>query len=237
MNFYSIINPLIDWIYEQNDKWNFYSFAILEFILNFRFFWTFRYSNFRYFGIFTSAEFYRYFDFSLFLNFALFYFGSFTISKFYRFSEYSLLSHLSQFSLFQKFALLAFWRVFLFRVGSYEEADETDTYGTFNNVTTNNERPVLRTQSTVDETTQGTYEGFKGSLKGLKLYWSQFLGLLVKRLIYTKRRYLLYGILVSQDSVIFENGFLFWFDFFLFFRFLLIPDFPIFCIFFSISSF
>ena len=114
------------------------------------------------------------------------------------------------------FDIDAFWQVFLFRVGSYEEADETDTYGTFNNGTTNNDRPVLRTQSTVDETTQGTYEGFKGSLKGLKLYWSQFLGLLVKRLIYTKRRYLLYGILVSQDSVIFE---LFWVDFFPFFDF------------------
>ena len=90
---------------------------------------------------------------------------------------------------------------FPFRVGSYEEADETDTYGTFNNgtngTTVTNVRPVLRTQSTIDETSQGTYEGFKGSLKGLKLYWSQFLGLIVKRLIYTKRRYLLYGILVS----------------------------------------
>ena len=93
-----------------------------------------------------------------------------------------------------RFARILNLTSFLFRVGSYEEADETDTYGTFNNGTTNNDRPVLRTQSTVDETTQGTYEGFKGSLKGLKLYWSQFLGLLVKRLIYTKRRYLLYGI-------------------------------------------
>ena len=169
--------------------WNFYSFAILEFILNFRLFWTFHYSNIRYFG-------------------------SFNIAKFYRYSKYSLLS---QFSLFKKFALVTFWQAFLFRVGSYEEADETDTYGTFNNGTTNNDRPVLRTQSTVDETTQGTYEGFKGSLKGLKLYWSQFLGLLVKRLIYTKRRYLLYGILVSQNSVTFEKfsfpPLLFWFLF------------------------
>ena len=171
---------------------NFYSFAILEFILNFRFFWTFRYSNFRYFGIFTSAEFYRFSGFSLFLNFALFWF-----SLFWNFSLFRVFAIL-EFSLFQKFTLITFWQFFSsFRVGSYEEADETDTYGTFNNGTTNNDRPVLRTQSTVDETTQGTYEGFKGSLKGLKLYWSQFLGLLVKRLIYTKRRYLLYGILVS----------------------------------------
>ena len=82
-----------------------------------------------------------------------------------------------------------------FRVGSYDDSDETDSpsaYGTFANG-----RPFLRTQTTVDETAQGAYQGFKGSLTGFKLYWTQFLGLIVKRLIYTKRRYLLYGILVS----------------------------------------
>ena len=142
----------------------------------------------------------EFFDISFYRIFTFLHFSAiFVISEFlsqFSFAKVNLSSLRSHFDDFF---------FFRFRVGSYEEADETDTYGTFNNGTTNNDRPVLRTQSTVDETTQGTYEGFKGSLKGLKLYWSQFLGLLVKRLIYTKRRYLLYGILVSQNSVTFEK--------------------------------
>ena len=58
-----------------------------------------------------------------------------------------------------------------------------------------NNRAQLRTQSTVISEDAVDFEGSKGNLSGLKLMLSQFFGLVIKRFIYTKRRYLLYGIL------------------------------------------
>ena len=42
---------------------------------------------------------------------------------------------------------------------------------------------------------QSNYAGLKSSLSGIQLVWNQFLGLIIKRFIYTKRRFLLFGIL------------------------------------------
>lgn len=60
-------------------------------------------------------------------------------------------------------------------------------------------RPILRTQSTVvDVVDNKTYAGSKGTLTSFNLALSQFKGLLVKRFIYTKRRYFLYFALVKS---------------------------------------
>ena len=58
-----------------------------------------------------------------------------------------------------------------------------------------NFRNIFSPFSTVVEAEGQNYGGFKGSLTGLRLLWNQFFGLIVKRFIYTKRRYLLFGIL------------------------------------------
>ena len=55
-------------------------------------------------------------------------------------------------------------------------------------------KPSLHS-TVVEAEGQSNYAGLKSSLSGLQLVWNQFLGLIIKRFIYTKRRFLLFGIL------------------------------------------
>ena len=80
----------------------------------------------------------------------------------------------------------------MIRVGEFDEDDNDENGAATNNV---NPKRLLRFQSTMLEAENNAYHGNKFALHGLKLYWQQFYGLLVKRFIYTKRRYLLYLIL------------------------------------------
>ena len=82
------------------------------------------------------------------------------------------------------------------RVGEFEEDENDENVGGAGGATTNgNPKRLLRPQSTIVEAESNAYHGNKTALYGLKLYWQQFYGLLVKRFIYTKRRYILYLIL------------------------------------------
>lgn len=64
------------------------------------------------------------------------------------------------------------------------------------------ENPLQRQQSVFVEAEAQNYKGMKTSLTGLELLLNQFYGLIVKRFIYTKRRYLLYGILALAPMVL-----------------------------------
>ena len=82
-------------------------------------------------------------------------------------------------------------------IAEEEEGTGKDQNGTTTNgaVTNGNTKKLRRRQTTIYDSETNEYKGSKTSLRGLKLMWQQFYGLVVKRMIYTKRRYLLYGIL------------------------------------------
>ena len=76
-----------------------------------------------------------------------------------------------------------------FRVGEFEEEDEDSP------TTNGNPKKLVTRQSTIIESgTPGTPAN-KKFIHGLQLYWTQFFALIVKRFIYSKRRYFLYIIL------------------------------------------
>ena len=60
-----------------------------------------------------------------------------------------------------------------------------------------NPKTLERKQSTIVEAWVKDFQT-KKSFSGMKLYWQQFFGLIVKRFIYTKRRYLLYSVLACM---------------------------------------
>ena len=82
-----------------------------------------------------------------------------------------------------------------FRIGDLDD-EEVD------NQENENPQRLIRRLSTIDDTESNNYGGTKQTLQGIKLYWQQFYGLIVKRFIYTKRRYLLYGILALIPPLI-----------------------------------
>ena len=85
--------------------------------------------------------------------------------------------------------------IFFHRIAE-EDEDNESLEGEEGAVVNGNAKKLLKRQSTIHETDPvKEYEGNKTELSGLKLVWQQFYALIVKRIIYTKRRYLLYGIL------------------------------------------
>ena len=83
----------------------------------------------------------------------------------------------------------------VFRIGDLDD-EEVD------NQENENPQRLIRRLSTIDDTESNNYGGTKRTLHGVKLCWQQFYGLIVKRFIYTKRRYLLYGILALIPPLI-----------------------------------
>ena len=101
----------------------------------------------------------------------------------------------------QNFLCVTELLIVYFRIGELDEGegdDEGDDEDD-NDSTMANENPKIleRKQSTVVEAGDKEFQA-KKSLSGIKLYWQQFFGLIVKRFIYTKRRYLLYSILACM---------------------------------------
>ena len=90
---------------------------------------------------------------------------------------------------------LIFFATF-FRIGDLDE--EEDPNETQEN---GNPKKLVRRLTTINDAETNNFEGSKTSLNGLRLYWQQFYGLIVKRFIYTKRRYLLYGILALMPAL------------------------------------
>lgn len=82
-----------------------------------------------------------------------------------------------------------------YRIGDLDD-EEVD------NQENENPQRLIRRLSTIDDTESNNYGGTKRTLHGVKLCWQQFYGLIVKRFIYTKRRYLLYGILALIPPLI-----------------------------------
>ena len=83
-----------------------------------------------------------------------------------------------------------------FRIGDLDE--EEDPNETQEN---GNPKKLVRRLTTINDAETNNFEGSKTALNGLRLYWQQFYGLIVKRFIYTKRRYLLYGILALMPAL------------------------------------
>ena len=82
-----------------------------------------------------------------------------------------------------------------YRIGDLDD-EEVD------NQENENPQRLIRRLSTIDDTESNNYGGTKRTLHGVKLCCQQFYGLIVKRFIYTRRRYLLYGILALIPPLI-----------------------------------
>ena len=81
-----------------------------------------------------------------------------------------------------------------FRIGDLEEEED--------NQENENPKRLIRRLTTIEDTESNNYQGNKRVLNGMKLYWQQLYGLIVKRFIYTSRRYFLYGILALIPPLI-----------------------------------
>ena len=84
-----------------------------------------------------------------------------------------------------------------FRIGDLDEEEDPNE-----SQENGNPKKLVRRLTTINDAETNNFEGSKTSLNGLRLYWQQFYGLIVKRFIYTKRRYLLYGILALIPPLI-----------------------------------
>ena len=83
-----------------------------------------------------------------------------------------------------------------FRIGDLDEEEDPNE-----SQENGNPKKLVRRLTTINDAETNNFEGSKTSLNGLRLYWQQFYGLIVKRFIYTKRRYLLYGILALMPAL------------------------------------
>ena len=97
----------------------------------------------------------------------------------------------------QNFLCVTELLIVYFRIGELDEGEGDDEDDNDSTMANENPKILERKQSTVVEAGDKDFQA-KKSLSGLKLYWQQFLGLIVKRFIYTKRRYLLYSILACM---------------------------------------
>ena len=82
---------------------------------------------------------------------------------------------------------------------------QTHSISEFQENQTRDKKQFLRAQSTIDETESQNFPGSKyskRSLTGPNLWMTQFYALLVKRFIYSKRRFVLFGILFFVPMVL-----------------------------------
>ena len=98
---------------------------------------------------------------------------------------------------FTQFSCFSQNLIVYFRIGELDKVEGDDEDNNDSTMANENPKTLDRKQSTIVEAGDKDFQA-KNSLSGIKLYWQQFFGLIVKRFIYTKRRYFLYSILACM---------------------------------------